>query len=576
MSSDRYDAVVLGGGLAGQTVARQLLLQDPDIRLMVVERRQHPVAEAAFKVGESTVEIATHYLAETLRLRPHLDSEQLPKLGLRFFLSQGDNSDISSRVEVGGSFFPKVPSYQIDRGRFENYLGRENEALGAKFIDGCSVSRVDVASDDEDHRIELVKDGVRSEVASRWIIDASGRAGILKNKLDLGQPVNHHACAVWFRIEDRLDVNQWSDDDTWRQRVPDDPRYLSTNHLMGHGYWVWLIPLASGATSVGIVFDPDIHPVKTLNRFPKAMKWLEKYEPQCAAEIEKRSDRVLDFRSIRHFAHGCRQLYSADRWGITGEAGVFNDPFYSPGSDLISMSNSFITDLVLRERRGEDIADRASQYDRILRGVFESSLLTYDGQYPAMGNARVTAAKLIWDNGTYWGILALLFFHDKLRDLDFMQAIGGEMWRFNQLNARMQKLFIDWDKGYNAEHKEFFLDFLGMRFMFDLQKQLDDRLDEEALTARIKHNLDIFETLATGMFRQAAQDLELPLGDREIDPKAIGLDPESWGKDGLFDVSPGPAPGPEIDFRSLWFEVPLSASAHLAPSESPVESNALG
>ncbi len=32
-------------------------------------------------------------------------------------------------------------------------------------------------------------------------------------------------------------------------------RWLSTNHLCGPGYWVWLIPLASGSHSVGIVAD---------------------------------------------------------------------------------------------------------------------------------------------------------------------------------------------------------------------------------------------------------------------------------------------------------------------------------
>ena len=47
--------------------------------------------------------------------------------------------------------------------------------------------------------------------------------------------------------------------------------------MVGAGYWVWLIPLASGSHSVGIVADADIHPLETMNTFAKAMDWLERF-----------------------------------------------------------------------------------------------------------------------------------------------------------------------------------------------------------------------------------------------------------------------------------------------------------
>ncbi|MGH9310707.1 MAG: NAD(P)-binding protein, partial [Vicinamibacterales bacterium] len=52
-----YDAVIAGGGLAGLCLARQLRREAPGLRVLVAEKRRHPVPEAAFKVGESTVEI---------------------------------------------------------------------------------------------------------------------------------------------------------------------------------------------------------------------------------------------------------------------------------------------------------------------------------------------------------------------------------------------------------------------------------------------------------------------------------------------------------------------------------------
>jgi len=62
-----HDVVILGGGLAGLSLAIQLRQRDPGIDVLVIERHAHPVREAAFKVGESTVEIGAHYFADVPR-----------------------------------------------------------------------------------------------------------------------------------------------------------------------------------------------------------------------------------------------------------------------------------------------------------------------------------------------------------------------------------------------------------------------------------------------------------------------------------------------------------------------------
>ena len=69
--------------------------------------------------------------------------------------------------------------------------------------------------------------------------------------------------------------------------MPTGERWLSTNHLMGRGYWVWLIPLGSGSTSIGIVADDDLHPYSRINRYERALEWLREFEPQCAAVVEQ-------------------------------------------------------------------------------------------------------------------------------------------------------------------------------------------------------------------------------------------------------------------------------------------------
>src|SRR3954447_6529054 len=131
-----YDVAILGGGLAGGCLARQLRMEAPGVSVLVAEKRAHPVPEAAFKVGESSVEIGAHYFQKRLGLEPHLRSAQLEKLGLRYFFSHGDNRDIAERTELGPTQFSPVPSFQLDRGRLENFLLGDNAAMGATVLDG--------------------------------------------------------------------------------------------------------------------------------------------------------------------------------------------------------------------------------------------------------------------------------------------------------------------------------------------------------------------------------------------------------------------------------------------------------
>ena len=118
----QYNVVIIGGGLAGQCLARQLMMRNSNLSVLILERNCYPVTESAHKVGESTVELGAHYLRIVLGLERHLNDCQLPKAGLRFFFSEGQNQEIAKRFEMGSSAFPPAPSFQLDRGRLENFF----------------------------------------------------------------------------------------------------------------------------------------------------------------------------------------------------------------------------------------------------------------------------------------------------------------------------------------------------------------------------------------------------------------------------------------------------------------------
>src|SRR4030095_13155145 len=101
-----FDVIIMGGGLAGLSLGIQIKNARPDTTILLVDKYQHPVREAAFKVGESSSECGAHYFANVLGMKPHLEAQQLPKLGLRFFFTANGNQDLTQRVEAGPTFFP--------------------------------------------------------------------------------------------------------------------------------------------------------------------------------------------------------------------------------------------------------------------------------------------------------------------------------------------------------------------------------------------------------------------------------------------------------------------------------------
>lgn len=516
-----YDVLIAGGGLAGLTLARQLKRERPELSIFLAEKRQHPVPEAAFKVGESSVEMGAHYFQKVLDLEPHLRAEHLEKLGIRYFFPYGDNRDFARRVEFGPATFPKVPSFQLDRGRLENYLLRTDRELGVHVEDGATVRQV--VLDPGGHRLTVQSRDRTFDVTGRWLVDASGRGGLVRRKLGLTRPVNHLANASWWRFSKRVDIDQWSSDPGWVARVPDGNRWLSTNHLMGRGYWVWLIPLGSGSTSFGIVADAGLHPYDRINRMERALDWLREFEPQCAEVCEAHMGDLEDFLALKHYAYGCERVYSPDRWLLTGEAGVFTDPFYSPGSDFIGMGNDNIVEILTRDYRGEDVGACIETLNSSYLRLFEAFIRVYDGQYRLMANAQVMTLKAAWDNACYWSIPALLFFQRRLRDAGFMASIEPLMRRFVVLHARMQSLLRAWDVADQSVYADAWANVLSVDFLRTLQAELDTpRLDEEPLRTKLEANFRTLERFA-GAIQALAAKTSPELGRYVTHPPASDL-----------------------------------------------------
>ncbi len=533
-AAEHYDVAILGGGLAGLTLAIQLKKERPATTVVVLEKREGPAPEAAFKVGESTVPSGAHYFAKVVGMEDHLRERHLKKGGLRFFFPGGDNSDITRRPENGPPRWDPHDDYQIDRGVFENELAERARAAGADVLQGCHVGAVTLGEDL--HTVEYTKLDNEASTRARWVVDAAGRANLLKRQLGLSVDVDHTINSAWFRLGGGLDLEQWgANDGDWMARMTEPGiRMRSTNHLLGEGYWVWMIPLGTGPISIGVCADPRFHPFREISELDRLLEWLRRHEPQLAAAVEPRLDDIEDFLRIEDFAYGVERTYSPDRWSLVGDAAAFADPFYSPGSDMIAYGNTWTCDLIVRELNGRDIEAPLQYYNDLYQRIFAHVLARTEEGYPVFGNPWVSVGKLAWGAYSNHAGIVPIFLNDKFADLDFMKTVDDELDRLFRLNINMQKLFSQWHRLEQRPLPPMFIPAFpalleGIRGL--VKEYTDDELRET-----VRRQVKTSEALAVVFVHRAARALSAPPPpDARINPYAVSLDPPRWDRDESID-----------------------------------------
>ncbi len=532
---DRYDVAILGGGLAGLSLANQLMLARPEISVLVAEKRGDPAPEAAFKVGESSVEIGAHYYREICGMADHLDEKQIRKLGLRFFLPAGDNSDITRRVEFCTPPTDlAVYTHQIDRGVFENALFDRARQRGADALRGWRVQDVELGS--EEHVVSLSHERSTRKVSARWVVDATGRSNLLRRKLGIGTETGHHINAAWFRLKGGMDYEDWTDDQEWLGRTwKPGVRSYATTHLCGTGYWVWLIRLATGPISIGVVSDPRIHPFEQLNEYDRMFEWFREHEPQLAKHLEHRRDEIQDFLVVEDFSYASSQVFSTERWFLAGEAAGFIDPLYSPGSDFIAYLNTFGGDLICRDLDGEDIEERLDFFNFFFFQLFDPTITVYRDHYQLLGNPQVMMAKLLYDNLAYFATLAFLYLHGKMTELEDLGDVIDVFETAIPLLGRMQEMFRDWHAIDQRTFEGVSVLSTGFEQFIRVQHDMGVPYELDTMIERAQQNVEMMKAIAVWTFHMGAKHLpEPPDPSRPINPLAVSLKPEQWEAEGLF------------------------------------------
>jgi flavin-dependent dehydrogenase len=319
------DVVVIGGGPAGSTVST--LLAQQGLRVELFERERFP----RFHIGESLIP-ETYWVLKRLNMLPKMQQSHFVKKYSVQFVNAG------GKLSAPFYFWNNKPhecsqTWQVVRSEFDQMMlcnAREHgvrahecaRVLDVLFENGRAVG-VQVKIEDQPPR----------DVRAQVVVDASGQAGLLQNRLRLRiwDPVLNKG-AIWTYWEGA-------------QRVPgqDGGATLVLQTASKNG-WFWYIPLHNDITSVGVVAPFDY---LFKNRQDYAQTYDEEVE-MCPAARDRvaGAKRVTGCFATKDYSYRATQV-AGDGWVMIGDAWGFLDPLYSSGVLLALKSGEYAADAIV-------------------------------------------------------------------------------------------------------------------------------------------------------------------------------------------------------------------------------------
>ncbi|MFN2597618.1 MAG: FAD-dependent oxidoreductase [Pyrinomonadaceae bacterium] len=448
-----YDVVIVGAGLAGLSLARQLLLNS-DKKILLLERRA-AVPPVHQKVGESCVQVSGYYFSKVLDLEEHLLREHFVKYNLRFYWKTAgrENRSFEDYSQSYVRAMSNIPTYQLNRNKIEAELLRLNlESENFCFRAPATQLRVALSRDERPHEVSFVSDGSRVGASADWVVDTSGRIKFLASKLSLRKqnPIRHGTAFLW--VEGLVNFEKLTDLSPRELRLNPDrsstghlPFWLATNHFCGEGFWFWVIPL-QGITSLGLVYDNTLIDRESVSTPRKLIEWVCREFPLFARDLPSR--KILDHSAIKDFSYDCAQTISASRWALSGEAGRLTDPLYSPGGDLISLHNTLITDAILTNDAGE-LSLRVPLYERLMKSLYDAYVPSYGTSYDVLGDQEAMTLKYTWELSVYFSFYVFPFINDLFTDRRFLVSYLSKFSRLGPVNRNLHDFlsaYYQWKK----------------------------------------------------------------------------------------------------------------------------------
>jgi len=311
----QYDAIVIGGGPAGATLATRLAQRGR--RTLVLEREDFP----RFHIGESLLPCAMPLL-DALGIAPELlRSKFLPKHAAEFVT--GDGSLIRRYPFEDGVVSGPSSAFEVDRAEFDGILLQNAARAGATVLHATKVTDFEIRADGV--RVEArTRDGSTEDFHAEVLVDASGHSSLVARQFGLREPdatLKNFAVFSHYR---------------GATRATGDAEGDISIVLAPRGWW-WVIPLKDDRTSLGLV-----GPVAALAGARADEAYLQRQiasTPYLAARFAG-AERIEPVRTVSNFSYRGARL-AGDRWLLIGDAAAFIDPVFSTGV-YVGMRQAFL------------------------------------------------------------------------------------------------------------------------------------------------------------------------------------------------------------------------------------------
>ncbi|MDT4896997.1 MAG: hypothetical protein QOH25_2074 [Acidobacteriota bacterium] len=469
-TKNHYDVVIVGAGLAGLALARQLLLNS-DKRILLLEKRA-AVPPVHQKVGESCVQVSGYYFSKVLDLEEHLLREHFMKYNLRFYwkTTGHENRSFEDYSQSYIRMMSNIPTYQLNRNKIEAELLRLNlESENFSFCAAATGLDLSLSEADGPHELSFTYKGEGVTASAGWVVDTSGRVKVLARQLSLRRqnPIRHGTVFLW--VEGLINFEKLTDLSPRELRLNKDrshtghlPFWLATNHFCGEGFWFWVIPL-QGITSLGLVYDNTLIDRERVSTPQKLIDWVCQEFPLFARDLPFR--KILDHSAIKDFSYDCAQTISASRWALSGEAGRFTDPLYSPGGDLISLHNTLITDAILTEDASE-LTFKLPLYEQLMKSLYEAYVPSYGTSYDVLGDQEAMTLKYTWELSVYYSFYVFPFINELFINRHFLVSYLNKFSRLGPINRKLHDFlsaYYQWKKmNMEAPARKIFNDFTAL------------------------------------------------------------------------------------------------------------------
>jgi FADH2-dependent halogenase len=414
-----YDAIVIGGGPSGSSYT--ITLTNAGYTVLQLERDKFP----RFHIGESLLPYTADVL-EQLGVLGKLGDEGFPiKLGLELSGSDGFLRRVALG-EIGDGY--RNWTYQVERADFDKILlDSAAEQPGATVFEEAKVTRLVQADDGRVVGVEYTHGGEAKGATARYVIDASGRAGVIARGLGLRTTDSNLRMAAVYKHFGELDESQ-------------NPGIEGDTQIGVHpDGWVWAIPIRKDVISIGTMMPVDLlRESRPELLFPEHVKRL----PRIAARIEGTTvyRELSGEQNFEYHAH----TMAGPGFFIIGDAGCFSDPVFSAGVYLALATGRRAAEETVRCLTGEepekDVQERYQAfyktgyetYYRLIRAV-------YDKRAPVMGQF---IQRIFQESGI----------HEKWR----VRTLNGDFWTdTNPFTTRLREepgwdLFGKYDRLYGC------------------------------------------------------------------------------------------------------------------------------